>query len=425
MQSITYALYDIATTFMAPCGALWLCVHPRYRCLLGRFAPEVPPLDRPPVWVQACSFGEVQAVMPLIESLHKRHAELPVLLSASTVTGRAAARSGKHNALSTWFPFDHRWVVERFVRRARPKLLVLMETELWPNVLRVARRHGVPVALANGRLSERHFVRYARWHRLFRGVFDCLTVAGVQDEVQAERFMRLGVSAERVHATGNIKFEGVRTAVPVEEQAALRREAGFGEHTPVLIFGSTRSGEEAIAARCWSVLRNEFPDLRLVVAPRHPERIHDVLREFTEPVLRRSEVRSGRAPKGERVLIVDTMGELVSFYSIATVAVVGGSFQRRVNGHNPLEPAGLGVPTVFGPHMRDFVDPARVLVECGGAKQLPVGELLPTLRELLGDPDARAAMSTRARDAIARNQGATERTVDLLEPLLSVNPWTG
>jgi len=182
-----------------------------------------------------------------------------------------------------------------------------------------------------------------------------------------------------------------------------------------VIFGSTRPGDETLAASCWRTLRNSFHSLRRVVAPRHPERVEEAISAFDEPILRRSETSQGRSPAGERVIVLDTVGELATFYALATVVVIGGSFFPGVNGHNPVESAALGVPTVFGPYMRNFVDPARELLARGGAVQVDRPEgLLPVLTRLLTDEQERTRIGARGREAVLANQGATGRNLDLL-----------
>jgi len=416
---MTYVLYDIATSCLAPFGALWLTAHGRHRPLLARFAPPTPQSTERPIWVQACSVGEVGAANHLIKTFTERHPDIPVLLTASTVAGHALAQKTVNNVQISWFPFDHKVVVRRFLRRANPRALVLIETELWPNVLRETRRHGIPVVLLNGRVSDKHYARYARFHPLLRPVFRQLSAAGMQNQEYADRLAGLGAVRDGICVTGNTKFDAVLTEVVPATRAAIRQENGFDPDGPVLVFGSTRPGDEALAAQCWHALREEFPRLRLVLAPRHLNRVDEALAPFNEPVLRRSEVRQGGRPAGEHVFVLDTVGELVGFYAIGTVAVVGGSFYPGVNGHNPLEPAALGIPTVFGPYMRNFIDPARVLVERGGARQVSrPEELLPTLRDLLAHAEARAALAARGREGVLANQGATKRSLDLLDAVL-------
>ncbi|MFP4500332.1 MAG: 3-deoxy-D-manno-octulosonic acid transferase [Candidatus Hydrogenedentota bacterium] len=415
-----YLLYNSAVRAAAPVGALWLRAHARHRPLLARFEPPVPPLAGAPLWVQACSVGEVGVARALLHAMGERFPAYPRLLTASTLAGfRIAQTAGNDIAALTWFPFDTPGAVRRFLGEARPAALVLIETELWPNVLRACAERGVPVLVVNGRISARHYQRYQRLRVLARSLFTQLTAVGAQDETHAARFRELGTPAACVHVTGNTKFDAVPAHVPPHTRQRLRAENGLGK-APVLVFGSTRPGDEALAAACWRTLRDAFPALRLVIAPRHGERLREAMAPFAgEAVLLRSAVKAGHAPAGERVLFLDTVGELVSFYSLADAAVIGGSFYPGVEGHNPLEPAALGVPAVFGPHMDNFAEPARTLLQAQGAKRVyEVGALSGVLHDLLGDATLRRNMGTRARKCVLDNQGATGRNLELLAGLI-------
>jgi 3-deoxy-D-manno-octulosonic-acid transferase len=418
---MTYFLYQTVMSVAAPVVKVWLGVHPAHRPLLARFAPPRPAgLGPRPLWVQACSVGEVATAKPIIRAMQQRWPDVPVLLTASTESGCQLAGTACGDVPFTWFPVDHRPCVQHFIRQVQPCALVLIETEIWPNAVRETRRFGAPVILMNGRLSDKHLKRYQWFAPFLRPVVRQISVAGMQNEEYAERLRCLGCPASVVRVTGCTKFDGVATAVDPGVLDHARTENGFGPGQPVLIFGSTRPGDEALAAACWRPLRQEFPALRLAVAPRHLDRISEVLPLFhDEPVLRRSEVKEGRRPAGERVFVLDTVGELTMFYGLALVAVIGGSFYPGVNGHNPIEPAALGVPTVFGPYMRNFIDPARELRAREGARQVSrPEELLPALRRLLNDPVARRHMGDRGREAVLANQGAIARNLDLLETVL-------
>ncbi|MCP4643201.1 MAG: 3-deoxy-D-manno-octulosonic acid transferase [bacterium] len=416
-----YLAYDIATTAAAPFGAAWLCTSRRHRRLLERFKPAAPELTASPIWIQACSVGEVTAAKAIVARMRSRWPDIPVLLTTSTVSGRDLAERTMGDVPVSWFPFDHRLSVTGFLRRVRPRCLVLVETEIWPNVLRLTDHAGIPSVIVSGRLSDRHMPRYDRYRRFLRPILSHLCAAGMQNNEYAERLASLGVSHDRIRVTGSTKFDGVVTDVSSEVRRSTRLDNGFAEDGPILLFGSTRPGDEELAAQCWSNLRSAFPDWKLVIAPRHPARIDEAMAPFEEPVLRRSDVRDGRrAPSGERVFFLDTTGELVNFYGTATVAVVGGSFFPGVEGHNPLEPAALGVPTVFGPYMRNFIDPAKALADAQGAVQvLGPDALADALPGLLADADVRNRLAERGRAAIAANQGAIERTLDLVESVLA------
>lgn len=416
-----YLAYSIVTSIAAPIGALWLAANAKYRPLLRRFCPDVPDLgEARPFWVHACSVGEVNTARPIVKALQSRHPDRPVVLTTSTISGHDLAVKGEPEVAAAWLPFDHPLSVSHFVQRLRPRALLLLETELWPALLHETRRAGVPVVVVNGRLSDKHYAKYLRYKALIRPVLRQVSLAAMQNEEYVQRLVALGADPERVRAAGCTKFDGVTLEADPERVSALREECGLAD-APVLTFGSTRPGDEALAASCWRTLRDKYPDLRLVIAVRHANRLGEAVAPFDEPFLLRSELLKGRRPAGERVLFVDTVGELISFYALSTLAVIGGSFYPGVNGHNPLESAALAIPTVFGSYMRNFIDPARELVEHDGAIQVPSPErLLPVLCELIEGPGRRARIAANGRNAVLANQGAIVRTLDLLDSVLAL-----
>lgn len=410
-----FLIYNLILALLAPATRWWLRRDARRRSLADRFDPGFPELPERPICLHACSLGEVNAARTLVEGLIQAYPGAPIMVTTSTCAGRARAEELYGVERVAWFPFDTRRAVSRFLDRANPRILLLFETELWPNVLSGCRARGIPAVLVNGRLSDRHERRYRWLAWWYRAMVRDLSGACMQTERHAERIMALGAPRERVHVAGNLKFDAVRTSTELRARNQLRAACGMKAGAPVLVFGSTRPGDEALASACWATLREECPELRLVVAPRHVNRAEEAIAPFSEPVIRRSAMRVGGRSRGERVILLDTLGELSDFYAIASVAVIGGSFYPGVNGHNPLEPAALGVPVVFGPYMANFADSAAVLVARGGARQVACPEdLYLALSELLGNAAERRQMGTRARRAVLQNQGATERTVALL-----------
>jgi 3-deoxy-D-manno-octulosonic-acid transferase len=409
-----YHAYCAAIYAAAPVVAAVLGARSRYRPLLRRFAPAVPEVHAPPIWLHACSVGEVNAAKPLLRALHERWPEIPVVLTVSTTSGYGLAGELRDCWLHvTLFPFDLPGVARRFVTALQPRVLILLETELWPAVIRETRRRRVPVLMVSGRLSERHLRRYQRARWLFLPVIKDLAAVGVQTKLYAERFEALGVAPSRITITGNVKYSGaVKGAAHTED---LRRLLPWESQAPVLVFGSTRPGDEALAYQCWNQLRHEFPALRLLIAPRHPQRVRDIVALIPEPVTRRTELNATAPGAAKPIVILDTLGELSEFYALATVAVIGGSFYPGVDGHNPFEPAAHGIPTVFGPYMAHFAEPAAMLLERNGALQVQDAAMLaPALAGLLRDAPARAAMAVAARQTVFANQGAIEKTLDLI-----------
>lgn len=413
-------LYNALWRTSAPFARRWLARHPQHHLLAQRFTGTLPAEAVGGIWIQACSVGEVTTALPLVRALRDRYPATPLLLTASTTTGHRLAEERCQGLCTTgWFPFDHPGTVRRALAASRPRLLILLETELWPNVILEARRAGVPVLIVNGRIADKTFARYRRFQRWLQPVFAALHTVAAQSARHADRYIALGVPPDRVMDTGNLKFDGVRTAVDSRARTRLRTETGIPADCPVLLFGSTRPGDEALASACWTTLREEQPQLRLLIAPRHMDRLPETIALFNEPVLLRSEQKAGKRLQGERVILLDTLGELTDFYAIASVAVVGGSFYAGVDGHNPMEPAGLGIPTVFGPHMNNFLEAAEALVQQRGAVQVACPEdLYATLSALLADVAEQRQMGTRGRKAVLERQGAVARTVDIVAGIL-------
>jgi 3-deoxy-D-manno-octulosonic-acid transferase len=398
---------------------LYLAVSHKHRPLKARFSPPIPAGLVNPIWVHACSVGEVRTAVPLIRRMAMRAPGSSFLLTTSTQSGMASARDLANDFPITWCPFDAKVVVNDFFERLKPSLLVLVETEIWPNIVFTSEARGVPVVLVNGRLSDKHLPRYARAKALFGPVFQRLTRACMQNGEYAERIEKLGTRKENIVATGNIKFDGARFEADRDAIEALRKTHNFREDDRVIVFGSTRPGDEQMMAELWARMSGSDPKLKLVVVPRHIERAHEAASAFQGTVILRSTVLRHASQESDGVLIVDTMGELANFYACATVAVIGGSFFPGVNGHNPLEPAALGIPTVFGPYMRNFIDPARVLLANNGAVQVENAVTLEqSLRRLLANPIERGEIADRGRAAVRGEQGAIDRTIEVIDSVL-------
>lgn len=416
-----YQIYAAATTLVSPILWTWLCFSRRHRGLLERFRPQAPSAARGdrPVWIHVCSVGEVNTAAPIVQAIHKRFEGLSVVVTTSTAAGRALAveRFGAENV--SFLPWDIPANVRLFITRMDPAAMLLIETELWPAVIHECSRLGVPVAIVNGRLSDGHVGRYRMIRPLLREMFACIEVFAMQTETYAARAHELGAPSSHVHVTGNTKFDAAPARVDGAILDALRNEIALDAAEQLMVFGSTRPGDEALAGRTYRELRKTCPRLKVAIAPRHVERADEAVRQFGGPIERLSRIRAG-AESPDGAVLVDTHGELANVYALATVAVIGGSFYPGVEGHNPIEPAALGVPAVFGPYMRNFADPAQVLVDAGAAAQCADADDLGTvLRELLDDPDRRRAMGERGIETVLANRGATTRTLDLIGPLLT------
>jgi 3-deoxy-D-manno-octulosonic-acid transferase len=373
------------------------------------------------IWVHAVSVGEVQAAAILIAALRARLPELALTLTCATPTGRARARAVLPGLEVRYAPYDTPGCVRRCIARLRPRLLLVMETELWPNLLRGAWLAGVPTLVASARISQRTTRFYARLPGLLRASLGANVWVGAQSAADAERFAALGVDRARLQVVGNLKFERTMPA-EIAAQGALAR-AHYAPDRPVWSAGSTHAGEEAIVLDAHRLLRSTQPRALLVLAPRHPARFDAVAAAVAAQGFRcqrRSRDRQYPAQGQEcEVLLLDTLGELPEFYAAADVAFVGGSLVP-VGGHNLLEPAALGVPVLAGPALFSAPDVAAALRDAGALNivQDAVG-LAGALVALLGAPAERARAAAAGRAVIEANRGALERLLGLVESLLA------
>lgn len=415
-------LYRQTTVAAAPLMRTVLERSSRYRPLAGRFWMQPCSVPTGGIWFHACSLGEVNTARPLLRDAEKMWPDCPVLLSASTISGytRAADLAGPDRTY--WFPFDDPGSLSRFFDRAVPRVIALVETEIWPGFLAEAARRGIPVAVLNGRISDKALPRYRRFGALFRPAFAKLALVAAQNETYAERFCVLGVHESRVRVAGSLKFDAVTLEPDPDKQHHLRACLGLSGSGSgaVVVFGSTRPGDELLAADCIDALQEDFPEVCWVVAPRHVERADEIDRVLNRfKAVRLSALKSGKSGPG-KVVLADTLGDLIGLYSLASVAVIGGSFFPGVEGHNPLESAALGVPTVYGPYMGNFPDAAAALERAGGSLRLAApGQLKETLRRLLADPDERIRVGSRGRKAVLEGQGAVGRNLACLAEIIS------
>lgn len=371
--------------------------------------PRLPDSPVPRVWIHAVSVGEVQLARQLLAELFSRRQEMEVLLSSTTAAGRKFAIDARLARTRVCaLPHDLPCFTRSALRRVRPDLLVLMETEIWPNLIRECARHRIPVLIANGRISARSFPRYRRLGSFLAGVLAEVERFLMQSEGDAGRIRALGAPGERTEVTGNLKWD---LPAPEASAAALRREFGLPPDAPVLVAGSTFEGEEAAVVDAWEALRKEFPTLCLVLAPRHPRRFERVSRLLASrgiPHARRSRPTGGESG----VLLLDTLGDLRRAYAAGTLCFVGGSLMSR-GGQNLLEPAAAGRPVLFGPRTENFAEAARVLLESGAGFRVDSGSALhPVALRLLRDPTACETAGRRGLALVEANRGATRKTAE-------------
>lgn len=400
--------------------------------LLGRVPRRAG--ERPCVWLHAVSVGEVNLLGALVAELRRRQPALEFAISTTTATGYEVAHQKYAEHLVFYCPLDFSWAVEAALARLRPNLLVLAELELWPNLIRAAKAQGVPVAVVNGRLSDKSFRGYRRVAASLRPIFRRLDLVAAQSQQYAERFRLLGAASEQVVVTGSMKFDGARLDRRNDATNRLRKLAEIADDDLVLLAGSTGEPEEDAALDVYSRLAGEFPRLRLIIVPRHPERFDEVARLIERratPYVRRSRLGDERLPGGRaagltspsaRVLLVDTVGELSAWWGVADVAFVGGSLNSR-GGQNMIEPAAYGAAVCFGPNTRNFRDIVALLLAHEAAVVVRDADEMQTfVQRALVEPLYAAGLGQRAQNLVRSQQGATARTVDRLEQLIGARP---
>lgn len=368
------------------------------------------------VWVHAVSVGEAQAAFPLIDWL-RREKGLPVLVTTTTPTGSARVRQRfGDDVFHVYLPYDLPGAVARFLGRTRPRLAVIMETELWPNLFHHCRRRGIPVVVANARLSGRSARRYQRFAALSRATLREISLIAAQTQADAERFIALGMTPAHIRVTGNVKFDLKLTAA-LHAQAARLRESWRGR--PVWIAASTHAGEEEAVLSAHAMVLTRLPRALLIWVPRHPERFDKVAE-----LCRRRGYRVARRSAGEvvtdpvTVYLGDTLGELPLLYAAAEVAFVGGSLVES-GGHNVLEPAALGLPVMVGPHTFNFLEIVRALLgQGGGERVMNETQLATAVVRYLEDAKLRDAAGACGRELVERNRGALGKLQDLLSGYL-------
>jgi 3-deoxy-D-manno-octulosonic-acid transferase len=403
-------------------------IRGHWRERLG-FAPDLDALGfsphRPRVWMHAVSFGEVRVAAAILAALRRRSPDLALLLSTSTPAGMMAARGLiEPDALFT-FPLDAFGSPLRALERLRPDLLILIETELWPNLLKTARSRGVRTMLANGRISSRSAARYRWFGKLFHEVLSYLDVMAMSQQVYGDRIIALGADPSKVVVTGDVKYDREVTKQDREDLSRLGLELGLNDDRPVLVAGSTRTGEEAILLDAFTRLRKDFPSLHLILAPRHIDRTIEVerlIRSHGFSLGRRSEHPAAPLTPEHMVdvTLVDVMGELFTLYGLADVAFCGGSLVP-LGGHNPLEAAAWGTPVLYGPYMETKLD-AREMLEAAGAGETVTNaqDLYIKIMALLSTPDLAAERGHKGREALQSQAGASGRLAQLGLNLLAL-----
>lgn len=428
MSLILDVAYCLLLVAVSPVLVYRSLVHGKYRAGWGeKLSGSLPdlgpvPAERDRYWFHAVSVGEVLLLQSIIPELRSRLPHAEIVLTTTTTTGHAVARDKFPDVTVSYFPLDFSWAVRRAISRIQPTKIVLVELELWPNFLKAAQANEIPLSLINGRLSEKSFRGYSKVKWLLRPVLQSFDFLAVQNETYAERFLGLGVRAESLHVTGSAKFDRINTDRQNECTLQLQQAFGLTDAEPVFIAGSTQAPEEKIALETWLELRSEFPDLRLILVPRHRERFEETARlveSYDLPLLRRSGIQEETAGTDAEntvkpVILLDTLGELSACWGLADFAYVGGSMGSR-GGQNMIEPCAYGAAVCFGPNTRNFRDVVEALLTRKAARV--VGDpaaLASLLREWLTDRQSAIKQGIAARDFVLSQAGASKLTIDLL-----------
>lgn len=398
--------------------------HGKYREGFAERLGRVPSRLQPPavgqrvIWIHAVSVGEVLAVAGLVDELQQRFPQHRIYLSTTTDTGQALARKRFGEAQVFYFPMDFAFAIRPYLEMLRPEIVVIAETEFWPNFLRLAHGNSARVAVVNARISDRSWPNYRRFRSLLRKVLDNVDLFLAQTQQDATRLREIGASPEKVRVTGNLKFD-IPAPAPsaiVEKFRELLRQNHAG---PVLVCGSTVEGEEPLLLKAFENVLVRHPEAVMILAPRHPERFPEVARLLEKMSIRfwrRSEWNGEKLNGG--VLLLDTIGELATLYAVADVAFVGGSLVPR-GGHNIIEPAQYGVATVVGNHTENFRDIVSLFQSRDAVRVVGPAELPLVWMDLLANENERKTLGRRAAETMRSQAGATLRTVDALQALLT------
>jgi 3-deoxy-D-manno-octulosonic-acid transferase len=414
----------IYATLLAACSPLLLYRSLRsgkyrdgwHEKFLGRAPHRIG--DRPCVWFHAVSVGEVLLLKPVLQELSRRRPGWEAVISTTTRSGLAMARRSYPDLVTFYAPLDFSWATRRAVSRVRPTVLALVELELWPNLVQATNEFGARVAIVNGRLSHRSHRGYRRLKGPLGPTIRRLDTVAAQTDEYADRFVDLGVPRSRVRVTGSVKFDGLESDRSNPKTLALRKALGLSSTELVFVAGSTMEGEEEAALAAYRQARVAYPQLRLVLVPRHPERfdaVASMLEARGERVVRRSEGPSPIVPRSFKqappVILVDTLGELASTWGLADVAFVGGSLKPGRGGQNMMEPAAFGAAVLFGPHTSNFKEVVEQLLSRGGARRvLDAQGLAEALLADLDDPESAANRGSVAKDYVLAQDGASGRT---------------
>ncbi|MHC4720692.1 MAG: 3-deoxy-D-manno-octulosonic acid transferase [Planctomycetota bacterium] len=428
MRFVIDLVYLLAALAISPVAVYRVIRHKRYRTgwaqRLGKIARRYP--ARKCIWLHAVSVGEVNSTKSIVEELENRFGDFEIVISSTTDTGFARANTlfgTRHTVV--YFPFDFSWVMKRAFRNIRPSICLFMELEVWPNLVQIARRLGVPVVVINGRMSEKSFSRYSKIKPIAKKIFRKVNLILAQTDEYAQRFRGIGVPDERVVVTGSLKYDTAQITDRIDGADALAAQLNIGDER-LWVAGGTGPAEEKIIINVFKDLTEleQFSDLRLVIVPRKPERFDEVAQVIGDAgydFVRYSAVKNIDTPQPDEVPVIlgDTMGDLRKFYSLATIIFVGRSLVP-MGGSDMMEAAALGKCTIFGPHASNFKQTVDALLEGEGAIMVEDrNQLLETMQKCFFEPEFAKRIAQNGREVIRKNQGATARTIDQIAKLLN------
>jgi len=420
-----FILYDLIFLVVAIIYLpIYVCRRKLHRGLLLRFGilPKDLAIDRP-IWIHAVSVGEAMAVKALAAELRAIYPDKRFVISTVTPTGNKIARGlAKDGDFVTYLPFDFSFIVKSVIDKINPSFFIIAETEIWPNLISYLHKKNIPISVVNGRISDSSYRGYFMIRFLLKPILDKISLFCVQTNSDAERFKGLGVPEEKIKITGNMKFDIEDYADSKKDYADYRKRLDLEFSGKLLVAGSTHPGEEEIILNVYKDSLSEFPYLKLLIAPRHPERAQEIanlIRKFgfETRMISLSNSQTVKQSDSQTVFILDTMGQLINYYAIADIVFVGGSLIKK-GGHNILEPASFAKPILFGPYMFNFRDIAELfLINQAAILVNNQEELKVKIKEFLGAPAQTQQMGQRAKELILDNAGATKRNAQLIKKL--------